>query len=206
MDGKSKDVLKPGVCLIRLTLEGNAFDFLRTYHDLDCYKIGISEMKTKIISLIGFYECYLKWLLAVTSEEGEKFIWKKAKDRLPEHTYNDKDFYTGNFISNSFSECLEKAAEDNKWINGDDKKLISDFNEIRNKIMHFGMVGDCIIFDVDDENDESTKPYSMEIDLSDFKKHDLIISKLFNEYKGEYSTSTLKSDKTLIEYYKSLIK
>ncbi len=185
MDGKSKDILENGVHAIRLSLEANAFDFLRTYHELDYRKI--SDLKIKIISLIGFYECFIKWAMALKSKE---LIWDDNKKE-----FSEKDFEAGNFYSKKLSKCLIYAQKEN-WLDKEEKEFVGKYEDIRNRIVHFAFVGDFVILDSN----------AIEIDYSDFDKHDLIIAKLIARFENNFTRIAFLDSNDLVEYYKSLIK
>ena len=183
---KKEFQLNSDIHILKLSLESNSLDFLAIYHQIKLERISFSNLKIKIISLIGFYECFLKWALSL---EDKNSI---CKDN---HPFDEHKFEIGDFHSISFSKCLFEAVKKN-WLSIEEKDLISKFESIRNKIIHFAFVGDDQIY---------MHSNGLIIDYLDFEKHEQIISKMIVYFNGKFSRAALGYKDTL-EFYLNLNK
>lgn len=178
--------MKPGVHVIRLSLESNAFDFLATYTAIKANdRIRIGDLKIKIIALVGFYECFLKWAISLIDK---KSLLKRKGD-----PFDQEKFDSGNFRSIGLKECLSVAVS-NKWICEEERTSIAKIEEIRNKIVHYALVGETIFFETN----------AIEIDFRVFDEQNEIIAKLLDLFKERYSRSTRFEYEDLPETYRGL--
>ena len=176
--------LKTGERLLRLSLESNALDYLQMYDDyISKSEKSFSNFKISMISLIGFFESLIKWIL--TKKYGNAVIWNS--DKKP---FNEEDFQKGNFHSINLDLCLKKAVQE-KMITEDEKKIIEKHELIRNRIIHFGIVGEAFFFDSN----------ALIINEEEFLIENMIIGKLLKYANNLFSKEAKFSYKGLIEKY-----
>ena len=135
-------VLRQNERILRLSLDFNAFDFLKKYRefDFDSFKSFI-DLKIAIITLVSFFELFIKWIICTENRED---IWLRSTKRNVK-SFNNDDFESGNFHSISLSKCLNIAVE-KKWISQKEKETILRIDEIRNCIVHYEICGNVKLF------------------------------------------------------------
>ena len=180
-------VLEEGERLLKLSLDFNAFDFLKKYKNFnfDTFK-DIIDLKIAVISLTAFFELFIKWAISLESKED---IWVRSKSDS-KRSFNIEDYETGKFQSESLFSCL-KIAVDKKWLTETDKKLILDVEEIRNSIIHFEVTGNTRFFD----------GYSLLLTKSIFDNSNTIISSLIKKHFSNFSNHLKIEYKDLIDFY-----
>lgn len=113
-----------------LNLEGNMIDYalycLEKFDILPCSHI---EMKFYIISCASFYELYFKYRMSLICK---KMIWE-----IPEK-FNESDHSYANFKSKTYTYVVNYASN-KKWIDNVQKEMIFELDELRNKLIHFGL-------------------------------------------------------------------
>ena len=190
---KSK-ILQKGEHVFKLSLESNAFNFLGLYDEsINAKTFSFRELTVAFISLIGFYECFIKWRLTL---DDRKTIVLNNKE------ISKEAFQSGNFGSISFEECLQEA-EKIKLISSDDKTLVSQHYKIRNKIVHFAVTGEYVFSNLhrDPRYPLYCDPYCLKIKKDEFEKENAIISKLLKEQKNNLPKHLKLAEKRLLDKY-----
>ena len=180
------NILEPNEQLLRLSLIHNAFDYLSIFDEyIHINHYSFKELKVIIISLMCFYESYFKWI--IETNDGKKAIWDSKKP------FNDHDYDIGNFHSINLDQCIIKMVG-KKYLLSDEKDKIISLNGIRNRIVHFGFVGETDILG----------SYALLFDKNDLENQKVIISNLFQRTFTLMSSDVYRFYSDLIDKYKNV--
>lgn len=181
------NILEKGERLLKLSLDFNAFDFLKKYKEFNFENFAnIIDLKIAVISLIAFFELFLKWAIAFENKEN---IWIRSKTDS-NNVFNLDDYESGEFQSKSLSSCLNIAIK-KKWLSEKDKQLILKIEKIRNSIIHFEVTGNTKFFD----------NYSLLITKNIFDDSNIIISSLIGKHCANFSNYLKIEYQDLIDFY-----
>lgn len=177
-------ILEPNEQLLRLSLIHNAFDYLSIYNEYKCIRnCSFKELKILIIFLMCFYESYFKWI--IENKDGKEAVW--ADKSKP---FNEYDYEIGDFHSIGFKDCVNKMLA-KAYISSDEKDIILRLNTIRDRIIHFGFVGEVNIFG----------SHALLLDKNDLNIQTTIISNLLKKTKCFLSPKATTCYKELIDSY-----
>lgn len=152
---------------ITLNLEGNMIDYaLYCLEKFDVLPSSHIEMKFYIISCASFYELYFKFRMSLKSK---KLIWAKPED------FNELNHSYANFTSKRFTKVVDYGFNE-KWIDNVQKEMITELENLRNQLVHFGL---------QDESPRNDEIIVTKLKYNFFINHKDNIIKLLNDIKLE---------------------